>query len=154
MEKVRSWTEPPGPQNLKTAVAAGQSCTISRSNSEAHWTPTEQLQIRRILRMSGTNSSRVIPQHLFWIKVWTLTGPLQLFVWSHSVADSLWCLVSLLLHRWASTELQQMDRYLDIILEETLINLGTHLPFDGAELYRPTGRKAQNHDAPSGLLHL
>lgn len=59
-----------------------------------------------------------------------------------------------MLNQPAFTELQQEDSHPDIILQETLINLGIHFPLNDVKLFSARGSKASNHDAPSTALHL
>lgn len=111
--------------------------------------PTKLIWLSHILKISGVSS---------WFKVWALTGPLphvdSLCLRSCSrftlVITSVLgvSLVLVLLHHLTCNKLQQLDSRPHIILSETT---WIHFPL---ELSKPRGSKAENHDAPSTLLHL
>ena len=79
-----------------------------------------------------------------------LTGPLKelefLFsVWSRSVVDLFLIFgIIVLLHHPAFTELQLADSPADIILQDTLLNLGINFPLEDGELSRPQGQQSSH----------
>lgn len=102
------------------------------------------------------SSLDVIPQHLYWVRVWALTGPVQkadilclkLFC---STFTSVFRVV--LLHQAVSAELELVDRH-PLTTHYPVRYLGKlrnlFLPCDDGKLSRSRGSKAaQNHEAPS-----
>lgn len=76
------------------SVVAEQTCTTVWRNFRPFLFAT-LFQVSNILGMSGVNCSlEVMPQHLNWVEVGTLNGPI-FFCWSHSVVDLFLCFGSL-----------------------------------------------------------